>query len=125
MRPHQRSSGLAIAGLVMAGLSVFTNLMVCWLMSATMPESHTHSGPTGGFDIALLIAFKLAVLLIGGLIGLVCTVLTVVYGAIGAFRTGIPWQRVSCWVSIASAVVVQALAFTAGVFGLIAATRRR
>ena len=127
MRSDQRSSGLAIAALVMAGLSIATSLLLIGLLLPSPPDPVPQSGSpyTGGYVNAANFLFRLVVLVIFGLFGLVFTSLTAVYGAIGACRTGIPWQRVSCWVSLAFTVAFQALALVVGVYGLIAAGQRR
>ena len=101
MKPVQRQSALSTAGLVMTGLCVVTNLLVCWLLTASPPDhSRAHTGPTGGFDTALVLVFKLVVLVIFGGLGLVWTTLAIVFGAVGASRSDLPWQRVCGWVSI-------------------------
>jgi len=117
---------MAIAGLVMAGLSIVTSLLLIGLMLPSLSDTASGGSPyTGSVGPAAIFLFRLAVLVIFGLVGLVWTVLTVVYGAIGACRTGLPWQRVSCWVSIAFATILQALALVVGVNGLIAVGQRR
>jgi hypothetical protein len=118
-------TGLSIAGLILAGVSLLISLLTASFLAPVQPPPPSGNPETGSFIAGATLVFRVVLLVLFGGVDLVCVVLAVVFGAVGATRSQSSWQRVSFWVCLPFVVLAFVAAVAVGVWGVMVAAQPR